>query len=169
MYKLSRIDFMTTDLSRMRIAITLPSAIKPRKTGVQMETKRKFGDNPEKTDIIVLQETSEPSDMVGLPNDFATGIKIYVYRLPTNEIEKLENIRREGQLNKAAGKKGTFGMGITAKEFCKAGQLDAGPIYTTTYLASSETGGYIVLTRDVNLRSDDTISASLDHLSICVD
>jgi hypothetical protein len=169
LYTLSRIDFMTTDLDRLRIAITLPAAIKPRKTGVQMETKRQFGDAPERTDVIVLEAASEPADMVGLPTDLATGTKIYVYRLPKGEIAKLETIRGEGQRNKAAGKKGTFGMGIAAKEFCKMGPLDAGPIYTTTYLASSETGGYVVLTQDMNLRSDTTISASLDHLSPCSD
>ncbi len=36
---------------------------------------------------------------------------------------------------------------------CKVGELPDGPIYFSTFLRTAETGGYVTLARDIDLRS----------------
>lgn len=167
MYQLSKVDFMTTDLNRLRIAVVLPASIKPRATGVVMEIKYQTGSEPEKMENVILQPATTAADQVGLPTGLAAGNKIYAYHLAASDVAKLEDIRNGARQAKAAKQKGSLSMGIAAKEFCKAAPLGTGPIYSATYVATSEIGGYIVLTKDINLRSDATISASLDHMPDC--
>ena len=165
--QLSRIDFMTTDFSQLRVAMILPAAIRPRPTGVQMEAKVKLGERPEDSAVIVLQETTASADLVGLPTDQMGGNKIYVYRLAPPEAAKLEAIRRRVLIAQSLKQKGSLGIGISAKEFCLNGALTSGPILSTTYVSSAETRGYVVVTRDTDLRGDATLNASLDHLEPC--
>jgi hypothetical protein len=166
MYKLSRIDFMSTDLKLFRFAITLPNDIKPSPGGVHLDLAYQQGEKPEEIRVIKLEQSTAPADYVGLPN-VAVGQKTYVYRLPTNEVNTLDKIRADAALEKAQGKKGSLGMGIAAKELCANNKILKAPLLVTTYVLSSENKDYVVLTRDIDLRSDATISASLDNLTPC--
>ncbi len=165
--QLSRVDFMTTDFNQLRVAMILPAAIRPRPAGVQMEAKVKLGEQPEDSAVIILQETTASADMIGLPAEQAGGSKTYVYRLAPPEAAKLETIRRRVLIAQSQKQKGSLGIGISAKEFCLNAALANGPILSTTYLSSAETRGYVVVTRDIDLRGDATLNASLDHLESC--
>jgi hypothetical protein len=167
LWKLSRIDFMTSDLNRMRVAITLPAAIKPRKSGVKLETKIQSGDLPPWDEKFTLVESSASADRVGLPGDIASTTETFVYRLPDEGIARLEKIRSNVKTAQAVGKKGSLSIGISVKDFCKVGQLPKGSVLITTYLASSETEGYVVVTKDVDVRSDATASKALDEIVAC--
>ncbi len=167
MYQLSKVDFMTMDLNRLRVAVVLPSTIKPRATGVVMDIKYRSGEEPEKTEKVILVPATTAADQVGLPSDMAAGNRVYAYRLGTPDVAKLEDIRNRARQAKAEKKKGSLSMGIAAKEFCKTAPLGSGAVYSTTYVATSEIGEYIVLTKDIDLRSDAAISASLDHMPDC--
>ena len=166
MVKLSRIDFMTTDLQRLRIALTLPNDLKPRPGGVHLDLAYRQGDKPEVKRVINLEESSAAPDLVGLPAD-GEGKKTYVYRLPLAPINELNKIRYEVIVAKSKNEKGSLTMGIAAKEFCANTKISNAPLLVTTYVQSSENDGYVVLTQDIDLRSDATISASLDHLEPC--
>ena len=68
---------------------------------------------------------------------------------------------------KAEKKKGSLSMGVSAKEFCLAAPLPQGPLYTTTWMLTSETLAYVELARNYDLRSDDTIAAGLKDVAPC--
>jgi hypothetical protein len=166
LYKLSRIDFMTTDLSRFRLALTLPNTLKPQQGGVHMDLAYKQGEKPEEKRVVKLEESKYAPDFVGLPTS-PPGTKTYVYRLPQNEVITLNKIRNDAIIAKAKNQKGYLRMGIAPKEFCAESAVPKQPLLVTTYVLSSENGEYVVLTRDIDLRSDATISASLDQLAPC--
>jgi hypothetical protein len=165
-YKLSRIDFLTTDLSRFRIALTIPNELRPQPGGVHMDLAYQQGEKPEEKRVVKLEESTSSPDFVGLPAAPA-GTKTYVYRLPQNEVATLNRIRNDAILAKARNQKGSLSMGIAPKEFCTNSVIPKTPLLVTTYVLSSENNEYVVLTRDIDLRSDATISASLDNMAPC--
>jgi hypothetical protein len=166
MVKLSRIDFMTTDLKLFRFALTMPNDLRPQPGGVHMDLAYQQGDKPEEKRVVKLEESKEPRDLVGLPQA-PQGKKTYVYRLPASEVTTLNQIRNDAAAAKSQGKNGSLTMGIAAKEFCTINKLPDAPLLVTSFVLSSENIDYIVLTRDIDLRSDPTISESLDHLAPC--
>lgn len=166
MAKLSRIDFLTTDLRLFRFGLTIPNDLKPKPGGVHLDLAYKQGEKPEEKRVVELEESTSTSDFVGLPSA-PTGTKTYVYRLPENEITTLNKIRNQVILAKAKKEKGSLSMGIAAKEFCANNKIPNAPLLVTTYVLSSENNEYVILTRDIDLRSDETIGASLDGLAPC--
>jgi hypothetical protein len=166
MYKLSRIDFMTTDLQRMRVALTLPNDLRPQQGGVHMDLAYQQGEKPEEKRVIKLEEATAAADIVGLPKP-PEGEKTYVFRLSTSDVATLNKIRNDATAAKSKGQKGSLSMGIAAKEFCANTKIPSTPLLVTTYVYTSENNEYVVLTRDIDLRGDATISASLDHLAPC--
>jgi hypothetical protein len=166
MYKLSRIDFMTTDLSRMRIAIALPTDLKPRPGGVHMDLAYQQGDGPEEKRVLKLEDAVLAADFVGLPQALS-GNKTYVYNLSKDDVTTLNKIRSDAAIAKTKGQKGSLSMGVAAKEFCANNTISNSPLLVTTYVFTSENNEYVVLTRDIDLRGDKSISASLDHLEPC--
>jgi hypothetical protein len=166
MYKLSRVDFMTTDLQRMRIALTLPNDLRPQPGGVHMDLSYQQGEKPEEKRVINLQEATASADMVGLPTP-PQGAKTYVYRMSESDVAMLNKIRNDAKDAKSKDQRGSLTIGITAKEFCASTKIQSAPLLVTTYVYTSENNEYVVLTRDIDLRSDATISASLDHLAQC--
>jgi hypothetical protein len=168
MYRLSRIDFMTTDLARFRFALTIPNELRPQPGGVHMDLAYQQGEKPEEKRVVKLAESTSPPDFVGLPAS-PTGTKIYVYQLPPSEVITLNKIRSDALIAKAKKQKGSLNMGIAAKEFCANTAIPKSPLLVTTYVLSSENNEYVMLTRDIDLRSDATISAQLDNLVPCSD
>ena len=166
MYRLSRIDFMTTDLTRFRFALTIPNELQPQPGGVHMDLAYKQGDKPEEKRVVKLEEAISAPDFFGL-TAAPSGTKTYVYKLPSNEVTTLNKIRNDAIVAKAKNQKGSLTMGIAAKEFCANNKIPSTPLLITTYVLSSENTDYVILTRDIDLRSDETISASLDHLEPC--
>jgi hypothetical protein len=166
MYKLSRIDFMTTDLRVFRFALAMPSDLRPLPGGVHMDLAYSQGDKPEEKRIIKLEESLAAQDFIGLPNP-AAGQKIYVYRLPPSEVATLNKIRADAAAAKTKGQKGSLTMGITAKEFCTLNKIQNAPLLVTTFVLSSENADYVVLTRDVDLRGQPDIATTLGNLAPC--
>jgi hypothetical protein len=82
-------------------------------------------------------------------------------------VRTLVKLRAERLESKKDGEMGSLSMGIATKEFCRKGSLEKFPLTVTTYIATSETNGFIVLTRDYDLRNDKAISASIDSMPTC--
>ena len=165
--QLARIDFMTTDLARMRIAMALPDALQPRPGGVQMDIKIKLSDLPERSEVLLPQETNSPEDMKGLPPDLGATEKIHVYKLSASDVRKLELIRDEVKAAQSAHKRGSLAIGISAKDFCLAGKLPDGPALSNSYLFSSENQNYVTLSQNADLRAEPTIAKALSKLEAC--
>jgi hypothetical protein len=164
---LSKIDAMTSDLSRLRIALAAPEALRPRPGGVKLDVKVVQGNNPPESLLIALDETVDAADMVGLPQADRPGQSMHVYRLSQKGVADLARIRQEAQRQKAEKKRGSLSIGVSAKEFCLAAPLPDGALPVTTWLLTSETQSYVPVTRDVDLRSDASIAKSLQDMPPC--
>jgi hypothetical protein len=165
--KLSRVDFMTTDLRQLRVAVVLPKTIRPGKNSIEMVTILKIEGSAPETTKLQLDQSFTQTDFVGLPTSLGSDQKTYIYLLQSNERAKLEEIRRSAQAAKTSAKNGTLDIAFSFKEFCADGVLPAGSVLTSTYVSSSETSEYVLLTRDVDMREDATLSKLLDDLSPC--
>lgn len=164
---LSRIDFSTTDLDVMRVAVRLPEAIRPRPGGVEMEALTKIGDGAEQKTTFLLVPAPDTADLQRLTDVEPPGFDTYVYRLSASDRKRFEALRAELLLHKKEGKRGSLGLGIETKEFCQAHPLPDGPVPTTTYLLTSETARYVVVTDRLDLRKDERTAKELSQLGPC--
>ena len=161
---LSRVDFQTTDLRQLRVAVGMPEAIRTRKDGVRMDAILKIDGEPDRTSVFHLVETEEPD----APEDRGRqGRTTKQFRLGEGDLLRLEGMRKAIEASRSTGRKGSLGLGIAAREFCRLNALGSGPLAVTTYLKTSETGRYVVLTEGFDLRSDPRIAAALDGLPPC--
>jgi len=165
--KLARIDFMTTDLSHLRVAIALPLALAPKPQGVVMEMKYRVGEEPEQQEDLHLVEVQSTADKAGLPSGGDHAEALFVFRLSAEDVAKLDGLRIRVTEAKARREKGSLGLGIAAKEFCKISNLPDGPALTTTYVLTSENDGYVTISRDFDLRSDAKVADGLAKLEYC--
>jgi hypothetical protein len=165
--ELNRIDFPTTDLAVLRVGIRLPEAIKPRSDGVRMEAVTTIGDEPERKTTFLLVPAQESSAQAGLPTAEPVGFTTSFYRLSDADRQRFETLRAELMQAKRAGKHGSLGLGIAATEFCRLRAPPVGPLPTTTYLLTSETKRYVVVTEGYDLRQDRDIAKDLADLTSC--
>ena len=166
--KLARIDFLTTDLSRMRVAIALPEALAPKPQGVIMEMKTKIGDEPEHAENLHLVESKLAQDQQGLPTDQPKNQTLHVFKLSAMDVQQLNALRQRVTDARKQRQKGSLSLGIEAKEFCKLSDLPPGPALTTTYVLTSETESYVTMVQDFNLRSNAKTAEGLDKLETCL-
>jgi hypothetical protein len=165
--KLSRVDFLKTDLDRLRVALTLPAQIKPGKNGVVLAVNYALdGEKPQNSSIF-LEESKRDADRVGLPPVVGAGQKTYAYRLSAREALRFDGIRKQIEVDKAQNKQGALDIAVLTKEFCASGALADGPVYVTIYISSVETEGYVVASRDLDLRKDKATATVLKQLKPC--
>ncbi len=165
--QLARIDFMTTDLSRMRVAIALPEALAPKPQGVVMEMKYRVGEEAEQAESLKLVESQAAQDKQSLPTDQLKNQSLHVFQLSAADVQHLNALRERVREAKKQRQKGSLSLGISAKEFCKLSNLPSGPALTTTYVLTSETESYVTMVQDFNLRSDAKTAEGLDKLEPC--
>jgi hypothetical protein len=161
---LARIDLMTTDLDRMRVALRLPPSLRPRPTGVQMDVVLRVNGQPDQTTSLVLVETRDPADLAGLPS---AGAGVYVYRLTPEGVAGFTAIRKALADLQAARRQGSLGLGIATREFCALATVPAGPMRSSSYLMTSENSGYVTLLEGFDLRSDPKLADAFAMLQPC--
>ncbi len=164
--KLARIDFMTTDLSRLRVAIALPAALSPKPQGVVMEMKYRVSEEAEQNENLHLVESNLAQDARNLP-PLASNQALHVFRLSSSDVQRLDALRQRVTEAKKQNQKGSLSFGVAAKEFCKRSDLDSGPVLTTTYVLTSETESYVTMVQDFDLRSDTKVAEGLNKLEPC--
>jgi hypothetical protein len=154
MVKLARVDFAATDPAGLRAAVKLPMAIRPLRDQVRLRLTVRLANGKEDTQDFRLNEVSGPADISSLRDEIETGTHLLAYRLEPAEATRLAAFRDALQKQQAAsgGRGGALTISI-APEVCRGGELAAGPVLFTTYLRTAETGGYVPLARDVDMRS----------------
>jgi len=167
--QLSRINAQTTDLAALRVAVRLPDAIKPRPGGVNMDVVAKVSGEPEQKTTLRLTETRDAADLSGLAAAARPGFSTYAYRLAPADIERLTAMRAAAlrKRQEGGGRGGSLSIGIAAKEFCLVGPLPSGALLSTTYLWTSETRSYVVVTNDLDLRKEPKVAAEMANLGPC--
>jgi len=91
----------------------------------------------------------------------APGSMSHVYLLSPDEVARFDALRSD-----VVARHGSIGFGIATKEFCVAGKLPAGPLPVVTYLMTSETGRYVVISR-LDLRQYGRMRSALTALTPC--
>lgn len=163
---MSRIDIATTDPAVLRVTVRLPDAVKPRAGGVALDAVTTTSGAAETT-AFPLVETREPADVAGLPPNVDPGVATYAYRLSGDDLSRFDALRRSVLLRHEHGERISLGFGIATRAFCRVGTLPPGPLRTSSYLLTSETGRYVVLTDGVDLRSEPAVMRELIELEPC--
>ena len=149
--KLSRIDIRSTDLAALRAGLSLPADIHPLPGGVTMTIvvePREGGRHERKA---VLEEVRDAAELAALPVLVSPGRRLTVFRLSARDAARLNAFREERLLGDGqSGNRGSLSLG--ADKACRLGDLSGKPIPMTSYLKTSETQDYVVVTRDLDLR-----------------
>ena len=161
MVKLARVDFETSDPAQLRAAIRLPRALRPR--GVVLRIAVRVGRSPEEARDFVLRELPEPAELSREADRVSV---IYAYRIEDADLARLTAFRAELIARKSSGQGGAISISVQPKA-CKTADLSDGPLYFTTYLRTAETQDYVVLARDVDLRSLVPGRAIADEIPRC--
>jgi hypothetical protein len=164
---LSRIDPETTEIGAIRVALDLPAGLRTRPGGAMMEAVAKVSGMPDRTVFYRLQEVDAGPAAHVEGHPVPTGFRRFVYRLAPTEVQGLEALRRDVFQHRATGRRASLGFGIKTREFCQDGALHEGDVLATTYLRTSETRGFVVVTRRLNLRQQPDIAAELSDLKTC--
>jgi hypothetical protein len=148
--KLSQVDIRTTQLAALRAGISLPAEIRPLPGGITMTMVALPKDGGRHERKVVLEEVSDPKELAQLPSVAAPGRRFTVYRLSEADAARIGAFRQEmfvGPHN--GGNRGS--LALMAEKACRLGELSGKTIPMTSYLKTSETQNYVLLTRDVDL------------------
>lgn len=154
LYALWKIDFETTDPAKIRAAIKVPRMIKPRPGGMHLRIIVKTGEAPEVVEDFALVEVTDQDELRALDYALDLATSIYAYRILDKDVARLEAFRSTLMQKKQSGTKGTLTISVVP-EACRTGPLPRGSLLFSTYLRTSETGAYVPLTADVDLRTLD--------------
>jgi hypothetical protein len=152
MVKLARVDFVATDPAGLRAAVKLPTAIRPLRDQVRLRLTVRLASGKEDTQDFRLTEVSDPADILSLPSEAGGGGHLFAYRLDPAEVARIAAFRDALKKQQGDGRGGALSISI-ATEACRNGELPAGPVLLTTFLRTAETGDYVPLARDVDMRS----------------
>lgn len=149
--KLSKIDFKTTKLVELRAGVSLPADIRPLPGGVTMTVtvEPKEGGRHERS--YVLEEVKDPVELASLPVVVTPGRRFTVFRLSLHDAAKFTAFRQEHIL-RPDGSHNPGKLVLDTPKACRTGDLTGKPIPVTSYLKTSETQEYVMVTRDLDLR-----------------
>lgn len=149
--KLSKVDIRTTRLAELRAGVSLPANIRPLPGGIAMTIVALPQDGGRHERKVVLEEVRDASELAKLPVVATPGRRFAVFRLSDGDAARVSAFRDEmfvGPQN--SGNRGS--LALMADKACRLGDLSGKPIPMTSYLKTSETQDYVLLTRDVDLR-----------------
>ncbi|MCS3729747.1 hypothetical protein [Bradyrhizobium betae] len=164
--RLARIDARTTDLSMLRVAVQLPDALRPRSGGVKLDVVTKVAGEAEARSSFAMLEMSEARERGGLPAA-PQGSSTYAYRLSPGDAARFEALRASMVEQGKNGKRGSMGLGVAAKEFCRASIAPQASLPVAIYLMTSETKNFVPVVRDFDLLGDPAMAGGLESIQPC--
>jgi hypothetical protein len=163
MVKLARVDFETSDPAQLRAAIKLPRSLRTRPNGVSLRIAVRVGRTPEDARDFLLHEVPAPPE---LARDADADSHVFAYRIDEADLPRLAVFRAELIAKKSSGQRGSSSISVQPQA-CKTTELAEGPVHLTTYLRTAETGSYVTLARDVDLRTVAPEHAIVDRIPGC--
>ncbi len=153
MVKLAAVDLQTTDPEQLRVAVKLPNALRARAEGTVLRIGVRLADGAEDVRDFALRELTEPAERGALKRDMEAGSHLSAYALAAAEVASLRTFR-SALIRRQKGSGGAITISVRP-DACRTGPLPDGAVPFTTYLRTAETGGYVTLARDVDLRKLD--------------
>ena len=163
MVKLARVDFETSDPAQLRAAIKLPKSLRPRPNGMSLRIAVRLGRAPEEAREFALRELPAPPE---LAREAGADSQVFAYRIDDADLPRLAAFRTELIAKKSSGQGGSISISVQPLA-CKTSELAEGPVYLTSYLRTAETGAYVTLARDVDLRTIAPEHAIVDKIPRC--
>ncbi len=163
MVKLARVDFETSDPAQLRAAIKLPKSLRPRPNGMSLRIAVRVGRAPEEARDFALRELPAPPE---LAREADADSQVFAYRIDDTDLQRLAAFRTELIAKKSSGQGGSISISVQPQA-CKTAELPEGPVYLTSYLRTAETGAYVTLARDVDLRTIAPEHAIVDNIPRC--
>lgn len=151
MVKLARIDFQTTDPERLRVAVKLPHALKARAESTVLRITVRLADGTEESRDFSLREVDERN---ALAAEGEAGSEIATFALAPRDVAELRMFRAALIQKQKGGSGGALTIAVRP-DACRTAALPDGPVVFSTWLKTAETGGYVPLARDVDLRTLD--------------
>ena len=153
MVQLARTDLASTDPAQLRAAVKIPAALRLRPQGNALRIVVKLRNGEEEANEFALQAVTDPHEQGSLQAERDANTTIAAYRIDPAELPKLIAFRDHLKSRQQAtgGRGGTITITVRPQA-CRTGALPDGAIPFTTYLRTQETGGYVPLARDVDLR-----------------
>ena len=153
--KLSRLDIMTLDVEQLRVAVNMPDGLRVREDvgGPALEER------------IVLEDVTNTEP--GPASDPSPQARIF--RIPQNDVARLEALRETIRQRKAAYPDDTRGYLTVTSAACRAARLPDGPLRVDTWLKTSADEPYFILTRQVDMRSLVPRRDLARELPLCAD
>jgi hypothetical protein len=153
MVQLARTDLASTDPAQLRAAVKIPAALRLRPQGNALRIVVKLRNGEEEANEFALQTVTDPHEQGSLQAEHDANTTIAAYRIDPAELPKLIAFRDRLKSRQQAtgGRGGTITIAVRPQA-CRTGALPDGAIPFTTYLRTQETGGYVPLARDVDLR-----------------
>lgn len=159
--QLSRMDVMTTDLNELRAAVWLPAELHPLPDATRLSVMVKRAGRADETLDLALVASSDPADTAGFP---PSNGHYLVYKLSREDMAKFDAIRRDIVAAKAPG---SLTLAVGVREFCRTGDIPAGPLYASSYVRTSEIGAFVPLLERFDLRSDPRLAAAFENVAPC--
>lgn len=172
LWKLRSVDLETTDYAALRAAIRAPTGLRPFADGGHLTvTIWSDGQTPEDGLIVRAQlaEVTDPAERALLADQQRAGDTVYVFRVAPDALPELAVVRAEIARRKAAGEGGNHLSIAIGADGCWERAPPPGPVRFSTYLKTEETGTFVPLTRDVDLRSVADGHDLVAVIPICAD
>ncbi|MEM8878600.1 MAG: hypothetical protein AAGD23_12120 [Pseudomonadota bacterium] len=168
MPSLARIDFPTTDLAALRVAVSLPTELQPLDKEMRLTAQVKLGDSVPETETFELERVLGAAEEALIAQRLQLGQRLHAYRVSSDDVQRLVLFRdRAVERKESSGQQNaSLSIGISPK-VCAKRSLDNTRLPFTTYLKTSETGSYVQLTRSMDIRQIDETSDLINAIQPC--
>ena len=147
--KLARIDFRVTDPDRLRVAVKFPAMLKVRADGTVLRITVRLASGAEESRDFALRAVDERD---ALAAESEPGTEIATFALAARDVAELRLFRVALIQKQKGGSGGAITIAVRP-DACRTAALPEGPVTFSTWLKTAETGGYVPLARDVDLRT----------------
>jgi hypothetical protein len=152
MVRLSRVDLQTTDPARLRVGVKVPEAVTVQAEGTVLRIAVRLADGSEQARDFSLREVTDGSELRSLAGEASASARIFAFALSESDIGQLRLFRAALIARQKGGSGGAITIAVRPQA-CRTGALPAGAVLFTTYLRTAETGDYVPLARDLDLRA----------------
>jgi hypothetical protein len=152
MLKLARVDVVATEPGQLRAAVKVPRAVIPQSMVMRIDMTLPSGER--QVEDFRLREVSSPADVLELEPELDRNTRIVAYQVDPADLARLIAFREAlNEKHKAQGARGGKLALAIVPQACRTAELPPGPVYFTSCLRTQETGGYVPLARDLDLRT----------------
>jgi hypothetical protein len=142
LYKLSQIDFKTTDVAQLRFAVQLPKHVLARLQHVELEMRLSATDTQLETgELFFLKPVQSALEQTALQQYQRPDAAIRIYRIGEEDIARF-NLVRSARDNDGASRNGSMTL---RTQLCRDAEAPAETVLVSSFLMAAETGEFVPL------------------------